>query len=140
MRPGTCVHYPRGGYFTNAQCNAGVSFASVGGDLAVAGFATRLPCIALKIAPTGGAKETCATKRLPTADELAAFEREFAKALDRARLVMTTIAPLRDLCGKRGGAGVIECPVCKGRLHWSIASNGHCHGKCETPDCVSWME
>jgi len=36
---------------------------------------------------------------------------------------------------------VIECPVCKGRLHLSqSAYNGHVHGRCATPDCVSWME
>lgn len=36
---------------------------------------------------------------------------------------------------------VIECPACKGRLHLSQAAyNGHVHGHCETPDCVSWME
>lgn len=36
---------------------------------------------------------------------------------------------------------VIECPVCKGRLHLGqSAYNGHVHGKCETADCVSWME
>ncbi len=36
---------------------------------------------------------------------------------------------------------VVECPVCKGRLHLSQSSyNGHVHGKCETDKCVSWME
>lgn len=36
---------------------------------------------------------------------------------------------------------VVECPVCKGRLHLSQSSyNGHVHGKCETPKCVAWME
>lgn len=36
---------------------------------------------------------------------------------------------------------VIECPVCKGRLHLSqSACNGHVWGRCETKDCVSWME
>lgn len=36
---------------------------------------------------------------------------------------------------------VVECPVCKGRLHLSQSSyNGHVHGQCETDDCVRWME
>jgi len=40
-----------------------------------------------------------------------------------------------------GKAGVIDCPVCKGKLHLSQAAcNGHVHGKCETKDCLSWME
>lgn len=40
-----------------------------------------------------------------------------------------------------GKAEVIECPVCKGKLHLSQSShNGHVHGACETQDCVRWME
>lgn len=40
-----------------------------------------------------------------------------------------------------GKQEIVECPICKGRLHMSQASsNGHVHGKCETPGCVSWME
>lgn len=36
---------------------------------------------------------------------------------------------------------VVECPVCKGRLHLGqSAYNGHVHGRCETDNCVSWME
>ena len=36
---------------------------------------------------------------------------------------------------------VLECPICKGKLHVSQSSyNGHVHGKCETDGCVSWME
>jgi hypothetical protein len=41
----------------------------------------------------------------------------------------------------RGKAEVVECPVCKGRLHLSQSSyNGHVHGRCETADCLNWME
>lgn len=37
--------------------------------------------------------------------------------------------------------GIVECPICKGRLHLSQSSyNGHVRGKCETDGCVSWME
>lgn len=36
---------------------------------------------------------------------------------------------------------VIECPKCQGRLHMFQSSyNGHVHGKCETEDCLQWME
>lgn len=38
-------------------------------------------------------------------------------------------------------SGVLSCPVCeKGNLHYSRASNGHVHARCETPGCVCWME
>ena len=37
--------------------------------------------------------------------------------------------------------GVVECPICKGQLHLSqSAYNGHVWGKCETADCIAWME
>lgn len=36
---------------------------------------------------------------------------------------------------------IIECPICKGRLHLNQSSyNGHCNGRCETEGCVEWME
>ena len=36
---------------------------------------------------------------------------------------------------------MVECPVCKGKLHLSHAAvNGHVWGKCETAGCVEWME
>jgi hypothetical protein len=35
----------------------------------------------------------------------------------------------------------VECPICKGKLGLFQSSyNGHVHGKCETPNCVAWME
>lgn len=40
-----------------------------------------------------------------------------------------------------GKSAIIECPVCKGRLHLSQSPyNGHVHAKCETEDCVSFVE
>lgn len=49
----------------------------------------------------------------------------------RAKIVATGLA-----------SGIEECPVCKGKLHWSraIGYNGHVHAKCETPDCLAWTE
>ena len=36
---------------------------------------------------------------------------------------------------------MVECPVCKGRLHlFQSSNNGHVHGRCETPKCVESME
>jgi len=41
----------------------------------------------------------------------------------------------------RDRAEVLECPICKGRLHLKqSALNGHVHGRCETADCLHWME
>ena len=37
--------------------------------------------------------------------------------------------------------GVMECPLCKGKLHYSTASsNGHFHASCETEGCIKASE
>ncbi len=41
-----------------------------------------------------------------------------------------------------GASGVVECPKCKGKLQWrrAVGYNNHVHARCDTPDCLSWME
>lgn len=40
-----------------------------------------------------------------------------------------------------GKQETIECPVCKGKLHLSQSDyNGHVHARCETTDCINFME
>lgn len=67
-----------------------------------------------------------------------------ADAYEKSVMMMTVVMPVVDKWREKlpfGKSEVIECPVCKGRLHLSQSShNGHVHGKCETPDCVAWME
>lgn len=42
---------------------------------------------------------------------------------------------------KNDRVGIIECPKCKGKLHYSISSyNNHVWGKCETENCLAWMQ
>lgn len=38
--------------------------------------------------------------------------------------------------------GVVECPICKGKLHFTraINYNGHVHAMCETDHCLGWIE
>lgn len=75
-------------------------------------------------------------------------EEEIQKELDEIELEMKkfmTAGPLikRIKREHRGEdwKGVEECPVCKGKLHMSHAKyNGHVWGKCETKDCLAWME
>lgn len=58
-------------------------------------------------------------------------------------LVMPVVAKWRTWTEKNrvSKQEVIECPACAGRLHLTqSAYNGHVWGRCETKDCVSWME
>lgn len=64
----------------------------------------------------------------------------FERVIQQMTIVGPVVSEWRDK-PPRGKAEVIACPICKGRLHLSQAAcNGHVHGKCETDDCVSWME
>jgi len=46
-----------------------------------------------------------------------------------------------DAKGETGIQGNIACPQCGGKLNYSIAKlNGHLWGKCETENCLSWMQ
>lgn len=36
--------------------------------------------------------------------------------------------------------GKIECPKCSKNLFYSIHSNGHIWGRCETDGCLNWMQ
>jgi hypothetical protein len=67
-----------------------------------------------------------------------------ADGVERALRQMEILSPFLTEWRKKepiGKSEIVECPVCKGRLHLSQSSyNGHVHGKCETPDCVAWME
>lgn len=88
----------------------------------------------------------CDLVEYPTAEEIEAADKEMAKRFEnicKARLAIV------DSCGgpwKRGMPGVsgrINCPVCSAArsLNFSRSSyNGHIHAKCDSDDCVSWME
>lgn len=57
-----------------------------------------------------------------------------------ARVLVARALIVGDAGGKRGVAGAIECPSCKGRLRYSIASNGHVWASCSTSGCLRWIE
>ena len=77
----------------------------------------------------------------PSAEEIAAFEKMIAEQIRQMDAVEPLISAAKKKFKNKGGQEVVECPVCKGKLHLSVASvNGHCWGKCETPDCLAWME
>lgn len=119
----------------NATCDAGVSYEAfrAAGRLA-------LPCLSDPDAPT------CDKCVFPTAEEVAAAQREMAERFDRmgkarAAIVAHLGGPWKR--GTPGATGAIDCPVCgqPGALHFSRAGyNGHVHGQCNTPGCCSWME
>lgn len=119
-----CVH------FTGIQhkvCKAGISYDR---------FSKGLPCISEL-----NAVETCEKFLQPTPEQIAADEAVFKQHMERMEKVFAALGPIRKEQKGKNWSGTITCPACGGKLHLSHAAyNGHMHGRCETPDCVSWME
>ncbi len=54
--------------------------------------------------------------------------------------IVNVIKIIQDKHGKNVDlTDEITCPVCKNRITYTIHSNGEIRGKCQTPDCISWM-
>jgi hypothetical protein len=132
-RAGWCIHYaydPRG---DNTRCEAGVEYAKF------PKFAQR-PCF-LEGGKSKSGALPCEHLRLPTPEEIVAHEEWAAKRREMLIQGMVAVMPLREKFKGTGGHEVIECPVCKGKLHVSIMrSNGHAHVVCETVSCIAWVE
>lgn len=60
---------------------------------------------------------------------------------DSDQHVINTLLAYRLIKEQNKDRGYIECPSCKGRLSFSKAkSNGHIAAKCETKNCISFIE
>lgn len=78
--------------------------------------------------------------------KFAESNRKLAELFDRIALARKAVeracgGPWKR--GERSASGKTDCPVCWGRdtLHYHRAGrNGHIHGQCRTPGCVSWVE
>lgn len=86
-----------------------------------------------------GAKLECDLRLYPSDEELAAEDAWLADHLAKMRTARSAIMDAAK--GRRSVSGAIDCPVCKtGKLHFSVAYNGHVHAQCTTKDCMWWME
>lgn len=129
---GWCIHFRSMGQ--HDTCEKGVRYDSFEGeDRKMA----RMPCFTRP----GGPRAYCEHRRVPTAEEIKLHEEWLVKHMDKLSIVMKAIRLWREKWKGKSHAEVIECPLCKGRLHLSHAGvNNHVHGHCETKGCVSWME
>ena len=150
MNEGTCIHFNG---VQNDTCKRGVRYDQ---------FARGKPCIQFiqksarggtylragelpaETKPFFGAlpKESCAFYEEPTAEQVQADRAEidahFVKTIAAIKVSSAWRLKPKPASDRQD---VVECPVCKGKLHLSqSAYNGHVHGKCETADCVEWME
>jgi hypothetical protein len=131
-----CQHYnPQG---IRKQCRVGADIKTIQCVVTKPSGLKWGPCIEGHLLPN--ATELCSCWLRTTREQGEARADMVEKSDREMRLVMPVVSAWR----KRkpiGKAEVIECPVCKGRLHLrQAACNGHVHGCCETKDCVNWME
>lgn len=117
----------------NKVCKAGVNYDDV----------SPIPCIGYRPGATVE-QGKCDKKSCWTREEAIANEKERTKHTKKFMLALNAAHKAAKEQGLRqghGGHGTTTCPVCNGVLHFSVASvNGHLWGKCETEDCMSWMQ
>lgn len=126
----------------NDVCEAGVNYKQLAGEPEY-GYGTRLPCFTDNpfAKDKDAAKVACDKFCLPSADEIRERNNEIRKILEQQAKVTPLIIALKKEYKGRSAQVVRECPICGGKLHMSIAAyNGHVHGKCETENCLYWME
>lgn len=140
MKEGNCIHW------TGVQkevCNKGVNYRELIGN-EDNGWALRLPCWQCTMKHAQDVvKVSCdqyqgVTKAMEKEDE--------SETKEYMRKFTTLVLPI---IRKFRGTGkphvykseIVECPFCQGKLQLSqSAYNGHVHGRCDTPNCIHYME
>ena len=163
MKHGTCIHYTGLSFSKEARlCRAGVNYDETF-NAKKPGMFLRMPCVEFMCRPEHGQGtyvkpgekcihvptdhrgETvipCPHRQEPTEEQVQADRADDEKCLKQMTAGLHVASEWRikpkPLLDRQE---VVECPICKGKLHLSqSAYNGHVWGKCETQDCLSWME
>jgi hypothetical protein len=133
-----CVHFNG---LMNKSCRSGVVYDDLDKENRLP-YRVGLPCFHPDSERVKGiCQSPCENLRFPTEEEIQETLKAHDDAIEKMTTALKVIDPIRK--AHKGGdwSGVIECPNCTGQLHVRHAGcNGHVHAKCETADCVAWME
>lgn len=142
MNVGNCKHFNG---TMNDECDKGVEYKTLAGEPEF-GLVKRLPCLSKYRVES---IVFCDYFRPLSQIEVNEAEQKREKSIQDKLIAVGLILkehPEIDpqwegqMDDRKGFRGTIECPVCKGILHYTIAGgNHHIWGKCETEDCLSWM-
>jgi hypothetical protein len=80
----------------------------------------------------------CSHLRRPTPEEIAAYEQGIKERSEKINTVIASVADWREAHLGQSASTVVECPICKGRLHLSVIYSGAVQGHCENERCVRW--
>lgn len=136
-----CAHYaPQPGSAANDYCALGCDASKRMKEARDSGEPNMSPCIGGHKTPN--VLTLCSKWERRSLEHAAKRADAFQEMMERMEIVMPVVSkwrvkpkPTSDL------RGIIECPKCKGRLHLSQSSyNGHVHARCETENCVAFME
>ncbi len=136
-----CTHYaPVPGMSKKDYCALGCGASQRMKDARAAGEPNMTPCIGGHTTPN--VLTLCPKWERRSLEHAERRADDMEAAMERMEIVMPVVSRWRIMPRPdHDRQEVIECPKCKGRLHLSQSSyNGHVHGHCETPGCVSWME
>lgn len=102
------------------------------------GISKRMPCATRN-------EVSCPDYQEPTQEDLSSQEEEIASFLQRVDATRKVIIRYIDSEGQKGHdfIGNIPCPICNnGTVEFTYAGsyNGHIHARCNTSECVQWME
>jgi hypothetical protein len=138
MQKNSCKYF-NGVQDDHSVCGMNINYRQlVGGN--DHGWIRRLPCFTFREEDKPN-QVHCDSFTLPTLEELADFETTLRLLLERHAKAMPLIFTMKKEYHGRDGQQIIDCPICGGRLHMTHAAmNGHVWGKCETPDCMEWIE
>jgi hypothetical protein len=77
----------------------------------------------------------------PSEKDLAEHKAMIDESDRRMRLTLPIIKRIKTVFRGKDWTGTEVCPVCGNKLHLRHSGyNGHMMGKCETQNCINWIE
>ena len=107
MNKGTCRHYNGIVALRGGACKAGVNVKQQ--------FKPPFPCF-----KRNHDRQTCALYQEPSPEQVKESEDGINKAIAKITTVLPMAEQLKQKHADEGGSGVVDCPVCKSKLSYSV--------------------
>lgn len=132
-----CRHYHPSAPLSHDGCKLGINLdVLIGSERS--GWGCRIPC---RLTSFSEEVIPCSKFEPYTVAEIEADDAEMDLAFGNFLVAGELINKVKEDHKGTDWSGVLECPVCDGKLSLSHAKcNGHVWGKCETEGCLAWME